>query len=126
MEIQGTITKIGETEIVGTKGFKKRLLVIKTNEQYPQHIPVDFNQDKTTLLDFYKLGDIVEVGINIRGSEWQGKFYCNLAGWKISKTDAEKSSKTFMPDRERPVPKMNGDMANQFNEAQEFNDDLPF
>ena len=122
MEIQGEIIKIGETQIFGTKGFKKRQIVIKTDAQYPQTIPVDFTQDKTGLLDMYKLGEFVNIGINIQGSEWQEKFYVNLNGWKISKGEKEKTSSTFMPDRVELV----GDMANQFNESQQDENDLPF
>jgi len=85
MEINGTIKLIGKTEEVGTNGFTKRLLVVTTNEQYPQHIPVDFVKDKTSLLDNYNLGDAVVVGINLRGSEYNGKYYLNAQGWKINK-----------------------------------------
>jgi hypothetical protein len=123
MEIQGQIIVIGETQVVGQKGFRKRQLVIKTDAQYPQSIPVEFTQDKTGLLDLFKIGDFVTIGINVQGSEWQGKYYCNLNGWKISKGEKEKSASSFMPDRVELV----GDMANQFNESQMDDDnDLPF
>ena len=46
MELQGEIIKLGETEVIGQKGFRKRQIVIKTDAQYPQTIPVDFTQDK--------------------------------------------------------------------------------
>lgn len=122
MEIQGEIIKIGETETFGEKGFKKRQLVVKTNTQYPQTIPVDFTQDKCILLDMYSIGDFVVVSINVQGSEWKGKYYCNLNGWRITRGEKEKSSSTFMPDRVELV----GDMANQFNESQQDENDLPF
>ena len=38
MEVQGTIKVIGETQTFGAKGFRKRELVITTDEQYPQSI----------------------------------------------------------------------------------------
>ena len=49
MEVEGKIKVIGETETVGNN-FTKRLLVITTNEMYPQHISVEFVKDKTSLL----------------------------------------------------------------------------
>lgn len=100
MELQGEIIKIGETETFGAKGFKKRQVVVKTNSQYPQTIPVDFTQDKCSVLDIYSIGDFVNIAINIQGSEWQGKYYVNLQGWKIDKGEKEMSSSSFMPDRE--------------------------
>ncbi len=86
-EITGKIIKIGETETVGSAGtFKKRQLVVETDEQYKQKIPIDFVQDKTSVLDSYLVGDDVKVGINIRGNEHQGRYFCSLNGWKIEKT----------------------------------------
>ena len=86
-EITGKIIKIGETETVGSAGtFKKRQLVIETDEQYKQQIPIDFVQDKTSVLDSYVVGDDVKVEINIRGNEHQGRYFCSLNGWKIEKT----------------------------------------
>jgi len=87
MEITGKIIKIGETETVGSAGtFKKRLVVVETQEQYPQKLPIDFVQDKTTLLDAVAVDDEVKVFINLRGSEYQDKHYLSAQGWKIEKT----------------------------------------
>lgn len=86
MEITGKIKLIGETETVGSAGtFKKRLIVISTEEQYPQHVPVDFVQDKTSVLDKYQVGEEVKVSVNVRGNEYNGKYYVSLNGWKIER-----------------------------------------
>jgi len=118
MEIQGQIILIGETETFGAKGFKKRQIVIKTDAQYPQSIPVDFTQDKCVILDKYEVGQYAKISINIRGTEWQGKYYVNLDGWKIEKGEKELSSESFMPDR----------IKKQLIEEsiEEFDDDLSF
>jgi hypothetical protein len=90
-EVIGSIIHIGNTETVGSAGtFKKRLLVVKTNEQYPQEVPIDFVQDKCEVLDKYAIGQSVKVGINIRGNSYNGKWYCSLNGWRIDKEDAPK------------------------------------
>ena len=99
MEIAGKIIVIGETEVFGAKGFKKRQVVVETDEKYPQSIPVDFTQDNCILLNSFILGDFVSIGINVRGAEWNGKYYVNLNGWKIAKAESEVSSEKFMPDR---------------------------
>ena len=88
-EVIGSIIHIGNTEVVGSAGtFKKRLLVVKTDEQYAQEVPIDFVQDKCEILDKYALGQYVKVGINIRGNSYNGKWYCSLNGWRIDKQDA--------------------------------------
>jgi hypothetical protein len=50
MELNGTIKNIGQTQEIGSNGFRKRELVIETFEQYPQTILVEFVQDKCDLL----------------------------------------------------------------------------
>ena len=51
MELQGKIKMIDETKTYGNNGFRKRELVITTEEQYPQVIMIEFVQDKTDLLN---------------------------------------------------------------------------
>ena len=85
MELTGSVIIKGETETVGNSGFEKRLLVIKTDEQYPQTIPFDFVQGKVNLLENIQFGDNVKVSVNVRGNEYNGKYYVSLNGWKIEK-----------------------------------------
>ena len=89
MEVQGTIKLIGETQTFGTSGFKKRELVIETDEQYKQSILIEFVQDKTELLDKFQVGKGVKIGVNLRGREWvnpQGetKYFNSIQGWNIN------------------------------------------
>jgi translation initiation factor IF-3 len=125
MEIQGKVKMIDETKTYGSKGFRKRELVVTTEEQYPQTIMIEFVQDKTDLLDPFKEGDNVKVSINIRGREWvnpQGetKYFNSIQGWRIEKQDSGAASQD-MP----PVPPMDAfEPANELNE--EDHDDLPF
>lgn len=100
MEISGKIIVLNDTESIGTKEFKKRLVVVQTDEQYPQTIPVEFTQDKTALLNNFSIGDFVKIGINLRGAEWKGKYYANINGWKIDKADSSLTAQQQMPDRE--------------------------
>ncbi len=84
MEVSGRVDIIGQTESVGQNEFTKRLLVVETNEQYPQKIPIDFIKDKTALLDCITIGQEVNVSINLRGSESNGRWFLQAQGWKIS------------------------------------------
>lgn len=83
MEVSGRVISVGQTESVGQNGFTKRLLVIETNEQYPQKLPIDFVKDKTSLLDQIKINQEVKIQINLRGSEHNGRWYAQIQGWKI-------------------------------------------
>jgi hypothetical protein len=122
MEVQGQIIVIGATETIGNKDFKKRVLVLETDEKYKQTIPVEFTQDKTSLLDNFAIGDTVKIGINLRGTEWQGRYFANIQGWNINKGEREKSAESFMPDRQG----VNAMMENAEQEQAEDLNDLPF
>lgn len=84
MQIIGKVHLIGQTETVGNNGFTKRQIVVETSEQYPQKVAIDFVKDKCSILDSYKVGQEVTVDANVRGSEYNGKYYVNLQGWKIN------------------------------------------
>lgn len=89
MEVIGKIEFLGVDEQVGAS-FVKRDVVVQTSEQYPQSILIQFVQDKTDLLDPYKLGDEVEVSVNLRGRKWtnpqgEDKWFNTIQGWKIKK-----------------------------------------
>ena len=125
MELEGKVKMIDETKTYGSNGFRKRELVITTEEQYPQHILIEFVQDKTDLLNQYKEGDAVKVSINVRGREWvnpQGetKYFNSIQGWRIEKMQADSQ-----PEGMPPVPPMEAfEPASDLNE--EDHDDLPF
>ena len=125
MELEGKVKLVGETKTFGNNGFRKRELVVTTDEQYPQDILVEFVQDKCDLLNNYKVGQDVKVSINLRGREWtnpQGevKYFNSIQGWRIE-TLQQNTPGEGMP----PVPPMEAfEPADNLNE--EDHDDLPF
>lgn len=89
MEVSGIVKRISDTQQISAN-FRKREIVVTTEEQYPQHLSIEFVQDKTDLLDSYKEGEKVTIGINLRGREWtspQGevKYFNSIQGWRIEK-----------------------------------------
>lgn len=88
MEVTGKIKKIDETKTYGASGFRKREMVITTNEQYPQMLLIEFVQDKCDLLNSYQVDQDVKISINLRGREWinpQGEavYFNSIQGWRI-------------------------------------------
>ncbi len=128
MEVTGKIRVINPEQQVSAS-FRKRELVVATEEQYPQYISINFVQDKCDLLNNYNVGEAVKVSINLRGREWvnpQGetKYFNDIQGWRIERLQAEApaaaapSAMAPMPPAEAFAP------ATNFNE--EEHDDLPF
>ena len=121
MEIQGKIKLIGETQSIGSNGFRKRELVVTTEEQYPQHIMVEFVQDKTDLLNNYQVGQQIKVGINLRGREWinpqgEAKYFNSIQGWRIEGLSQAAPSNLPPVDQFQPAA----------NVSDAEPDDLPF
>lgn len=137
MELQGAVHHISDEQQVSAS-YTKRELVIKTDEQYPQFINIEFSQGKCNLeLDALTHGTVVKVHINIGGREWvnpQGetKYFNSIKGWRIEKigegtapaqTPAPKSTPTMTAGNvtthtATAIP------ATDFKE--EEHDDLPF
>lgn len=92
MELTGTITEITQTQEYGSNGFLKREAVIETLGQYQQKVQFDFVQDKTNLLDNFKVGQVVKIAFNIRSNEHNGRYYTNLQGWRIELSNDTGSS----------------------------------
>ena len=124
MEVSGKIKWLDETKTYGNNGFRKREVVVTTEEQYSQHILVEFVQDKCDLLNAFQMGQNVKIGINIRGREWvnpQGetKYFNSIQGWRIEV--AGESSGSEMPPMPPPPA---SEPAHDASDGPD--DDLPF
>jgi hypothetical protein len=125
MQVTGKIKVINAVQEVNAS-FKKRELVVTTAEQYPQHILIEFGQDKCDLLNNYAIGDEVKVGINLRGREWVNpegvsKYFNSVQGWKISKDAVDQQNNQQQINN---TPVNNAEIVQQ--SEQESEDDLPF
>jgi len=121
MELTGKIKILNETQNIGSKGFKKREVVITTEDQYPQHILIEFIQDKCDLLNSYKVGQEVKINLNLRGREWinpegVAKYFNAIQGWRIESLNSQQPNATIIPEM---------DFVSFIDEGDSI-DDLPF
>ena len=82
LTVRGIIEWIGPKTDNGK--IKKKEFVVKTDETYPQMVKCELINDKITLLDPYVKGESVEVSFNLRGREWEGKYFTSIQAWRIS------------------------------------------
>ena len=109
MEITGKIKLVGETATFGSSGFRKRELVVTTAEQYPQDLMIEFVQDKCDLLDKCKVGENIEVSINLRGREWinpegVAKYFNSIQGWRLESVNIEEEVVAPILDEDTSLP----------------------
>ena len=124
MEVTGKIKVLGDVKTFGDNGFRKREVVITTQEQYPQHLLIEFVQDRCELLDSFNVGEDVKISINLRGREWENsegevKYFNSIHGWRIEKEESLEKDTIPSPD-ETPGFEVKSD------DDSEVEDDLPF
>ena len=127
-ETQGIIHKIFDTQSKSDT-FKTREFVIKHDGNYPQFIKFQLTQDRCDIVSQYKEGDNVKVSFDLRGREWNEKYFTNLNAWKMeavvqeqvtaNSNDGSNNATPFEPIAEPVNSTQNGPMAEDF-------DDLPF
>lgn len=127
-EAQGTIKLINETQTFGS-GFTKREFVITTGDsKYPQDIKFEVVKDKCAVLDQYAVGQAVNVSFDIRGNEYQGKYYVNLNCWKLQAGSGGAGNQAAPANNANDVPDFsssNGDSGEPSMEDLR-GDDIPF
>jgi hypothetical protein len=88
-EITGTIKQVFEEQTFGS-GFKKREFVLTTDtERFPQDLKFECVKERVELVSTLKPGDRAKVFFDIRGREWQGRYFVDLSAWKIEPQDGD-------------------------------------
>ena len=82
-DLTGKIKLIQDAKTFDSGFTKREMVVIVEDGKYPQEINIEFIQDKVALLDSLQVGKEVTVTFDIRGREYNGRYFNNLQGWKI-------------------------------------------
>ena len=101
-ELTGKIKLIQETKTFDSGFTKREMVVIVEDGKYPQEINLEFVQDKVALLDSLQPGQEVTVSFDIRGREYNGRYFNNLQGWKVVALGDEATAPP--PDSHYPEP----------------------
>ncbi len=128
-EASGKIKLINDTQTFPS-GFSKREFVVTTaHEKYPQDIKFVVMKDKCQMLDEYSEGQDVQVNFDIRGNEYNGKYYVDLNCWKLNGSSGGGGG----GDQQREAPSARTTSADaepsaaDLRKADDFDDDdIPF
>ena len=131
-EVAGKLYKIFPEEAKSDR-FKVREFVIEIMDgTYPQMVKFQLAQERCQLIDKYSEGDEVTVHFDLRGREWQGKFFTTLNCWRLEGAQSEGGAKAANAPRS---PKNNESDNSDgfptvpppaFEQSTNFDDDLPF
>lgn len=84
-----------------------------------------WGQDKVQELDKYQVGDSVKVSFNVKGREYNGRWYNDLRVWRISPAGAAPAAAPAAPAYSAPAPTVE-DMPADFGASQGAEEDFPF
>lgn len=94
MQIKGKIISISELIEINSNFNKRELILLTEDDKYPQKLKFDFLNKSTAALNSLSADDNVEVHFNIRGSQYNDKYYTSLVGWKIQKGESNNPAKS--------------------------------
>ena len=83
-EVAGKLHKKFDTENK-TDTFQAREFVIVVEGNYPQFVKFQLVQDRCSLVDNFDEGEMINVHFDLRGREWNGKYFTNLNAWRVEK-----------------------------------------
>jgi hypothetical protein len=100
-QLSGKIKKVFDRQDFPS-GFYKQEFVVTTDDRYPQEIKLDLLKEKVELLAQFKEGDDVTVHFDIRGREWNERWFVDLSAWKIE--PAAEGGATSGPPADEEAP----------------------
>jgi len=128
-EAIGKLKWIGETQNFPS-GFSKREFVVTTShDKYPQDLKFEVVKDKCPALDPFDLGQEVQISFDIRGNEYNGKYYVNLACWKIQGSDGSSpaAGSAKAPASRQSSPSNGSEpLPSDLRSDDDFDDESPF
>jgi hypothetical protein len=125
-EVVGKLIKKYDTENK-TGSFQAREFVIEVEGQYPQYVKFQLVQDRCALLDAYSEGDSIKVSFDLRGREWQGKYFTNLNAWRLEAAESTDAGATAGGGASQPLPPpITTPFPSAGDEPPRPDDDLPF
>ncbi len=127
-EMKGKLHKKFDTD-QKTDTFQARdFVVLQEDERYPQYIKFQLVQDRCSLIDNFEEGQDVVVHFDLRGREWNDKYFTNLNAWKVQAPEGvEQATSSDVPDlNEADVPGQQSNSGAPAPEEPGDEDDLPF
>jgi hypothetical protein len=95
--IKGAIKLINPIKVISDKFSVREFVVTTPDAKYPQDILFQTINDKMAVLESLGAGQQVEVSYNVRGREFNGRYYNTLDAWKIEVTGSKPSQPSTQP-----------------------------
>jgi len=84
LTIKGAIKLINEVKVISDKFSVREFVITTLDSKYPQDILFQTINDKMEMVTPLKVSQVVEVAFNLRGREFNGRYYNTLDAWKVT------------------------------------------
>ena len=82
--IKGAIKLINEVNVISDRFSVREFVITTFDPKYPQDIIFQLTNDKMDIIKPYGVGQEVEVSYNLRGREFNGRYYNTLDAWRVT------------------------------------------
>lgn len=89
----GRLHKIFESEQKSASFAVRDFVIEVADDKFPQMVKFQLTQDKCALIDNFSEGDEITVDFDLRGREWNEKYFTNLNAWRIATADGTADAK---------------------------------
>ena len=117
-EVEGKLHKKFDKEQKSGTFQTREFVLLDESTQYPQYVKFQLVQDRCEIIDNIEEGSNVKVYFDLRGREWQGKYFTNLQAWRVEAA-GQAAKSTAAPGDFPSAPPVNSDEGTSY-------DDLPF
>ena len=85
----GRLHKVFDTEQKSASFSAREFVIEMVDGKFPQMVKFQLTQDKCSLIDDYSEGEDISVDFDLRGREWNEKYFTNLNAWRIARAEAQ-------------------------------------
>lgn len=122
-EITGVVKLIFDEQTFAS-GFNKREIVITdSSDRYPQDIKLEFVKAQVAQMAGIIVGDQVTITYDVRGNEYNGKYYVNLVGWRLNRLGEKRTPPPAADPAQEELPDAAKDISGNDDALSE---DVPF
>ena len=115
-DLTGKVKLVQDARTISDKLTVREFVVTVEGGKFPQDSILQFVNDKVSLLDNVQEGQEVTVSFDIRGREYNGRYFNNLNAWKIQVASGAQDSDNVPSVSDEEVPA----------DLEEYEDDIPF
>jgi hypothetical protein len=103
LKAKGTIHLLGDAKQVSDK-MNIREFVLSIGDKYPQLVQFQAVNERVKFLETARVGQECEVKFDLRGREYNGRYYVSLNAWDIRIESAAAPSKPISDEIDDDLP----------------------